>query len=414
MTTTPLNRDGFAALDATDPLRAVRERFVLPEGVIYLDGNSLGPLPRATAARMAEVVETQWGSGLIRGWNESGWIGAPERLGDKIAPIIGAREGEVLVCDTATIALIKLLGAAMTVQTGRRVILTEPDNFPTDLYAAEAIARLYGDGVEVRRVPRAQLAEAIDATVAVVYLTHVDFRSGNVLDLPGLTTAAHRAGALTLWDLCHSAGAVVVDCEANRVDLAVGCGYKYLNGGPGAPAFLYVRRALQDQLDNPLPGWLGHAAPFDFAPDYLPAPGIRRFLTSSPSILGMAALESALDVWADVDVVIVADKAMRLTSLFADLVEDALPGVFTPASPPEAARRGAQLSVAHGDGYAIVSALIARGVIGDFRPPDICRFGFAPLNTRYVDVFDAVQQLVAVMEAGEYRDARFAQRALVT
>jgi kynureninase len=398
-------------LDRSDPLREVRDRFVIPDGVVYLDGNSLGVLPKAVPARVLDVLEREWGTGLVASWDT--WISAPDRVGDRIARLIGALDGEVVVVDTTTIALVKLLGAALGARPGRRVILTTATNFPTDLYAAQGLARLLGD-VEVRYVEPDGVAEALDETVAVLMLTHVDFRTGAMFDIAALTRAAHDAGALALWDLCHSVGAVVVECERDGVDLAVGCCYKYLNGGPGVPAFVYVRRQLQAVVENPLPGWLGHEAPFDFVTTYRPAPGVRRFVTSSPSILGISALDAALDAWEGVTTQAVRDKSMALGQLFVEAVVERLGDELELASPPDARDRGSQVSFRHQHGYPIVQALIARGVIGDFRAPDLCRFGFTPLYLRYVDVYDAVAALVDVVTSGEFRDEIFSAQRPVT
>jgi kynureninase len=405
------SRERCEELDREDPLGHVRNRFFLPDGVVYLDGNSLGPLPKAVAPTVAGVVSDEWGAGLSASWD--GWFHLPERIGDRIAPLIGAGAGEVVVTDTTTIALIKVLGAALAARPGRRVIVTTETNFPTDLYAIAGIARLVGD-VEVRVVDASAVADSLDDTVAATCLTHVNFRTGEMFDLSAVTSAAHRAGALAIWDLCHSVGAVVVDCETDGVDLAVGCCYKYLNGGPGAPAFIYVRRQLQAVLENPLPGWLGHEAPFDFTTGYRPAVGIQRFVTSTPPILAMSALDAALDAWDGVTIDLVRAKSVAMCELFISAVTERLGSQLEVASPRDPARRGSQVSLRHEHGYAIVQALIARGVIGDFRAPDLCRFGFTPLYLRYVDVFDAVEQLVAVMESEEYADERYSARRSVT
>ena len=384
------------ALDEGDPLGRMRDRFVLKAGEIYLNGNSLGALPRAVPARLAEVLEREWGVSLGRSWGGD-WFSAPERVGDKIAAVIGALPGEVLACDSTSILLMKLLTAAVWARRERKVILTTTTNFPTDLYVAGGVGRLL-PGVEVRRVDPAKLVAELNEQVAVLYLTHVDFRTGEMFDLPGLTATAHQAGALTLWDLSHSAGAVVVGCEAHGVDLAVGCGYKYLNGGPGAPAFLYVRRDLQDVVDNALPGWLGTESPFEMPLDYRPASGIRRFLTSTPPILALSALEAALDCRAEVSSEQVRAKSVQLTEVFIAALEERLPGVFELATPRDQERRGSQVSLRHREARAIVQALADRGVIGDFRLPDVCRLGFAALYLRYVDALAAAERLVAVME----------------
>jgi kynureninase len=395
------------ALDRDDPLAHVRERFVLPEGIIYLDGNSLGALPRSVPRRLAEVTGKEWGTGLVGSWEE--WMSLPERTGDKIARLIGAADGEVVVIDSTTIALVKMLAAAVRARPGRPVILTSATNFPSDLYAAAGLARLLGE-LEVRTVGSAAIGEALDESVGVLLLSHVDFRTGEMLDIAGVTAAAHSVGALTVWDLCHSAGVVAVDCEGAAIDLAVGCGYKYLNGGPGAPAFAYVRRELQQTVENPLPGWLGHATPFDFDATFRPAPGIRGFVTSTPPILGLSALDAFDGVTAEQ----IRRKSSSLTELFIGLVEERqLPGLQL-ASPRESARRGSQVSLRHAEGYAVVQALIARGVICDFRSPDLCRFGFSPLYLRHVDVLHAVGELEAVLDSKEFLDGRFGRRRAIT
>ncbi len=406
-------RERCEALDRADPLASLRECFDMPDGLVYLDGNSLGALPRAVAARLAHLVAEEWGNGLVGSW--ASWMSAPERVGDKLARLIGARTGEVVVADTTTIALTKLLGAALGARPGRHVVVTTPGNFPSDLYAAEGIGRLLG-GSEVRYVeadPEA-VAGALDESVAVLMLTHVDFRTGALFDMAALTRAAHDAGALTLWDLCHSAGAVVVDCDADGVDLAVGCSYKYLNGGPGAPAFLYVRRELQESLENPLPGWLGHAAPFEFTTPFRAAAGVRRFVTSTPPVLAMAALDAALDAFDGVSMRDVRAKSLALGELFIAGVLERLGDELVLASPRQGARRGSQVSFRHARAYEIVQALITEGVVGDFRAPDLCRFGFAPAYLRYCDVFTAVETLAAVVTSGAHEAPAYSVRKAVT
>ena len=400
-------------LDDADPLRAFRARFVVPDGVVYLDGNSLGALPRATAARVAQVVEREWGAGLIRSWNDAGWIDLPRRVGDKIARLIGARAGEVIVADSTSVNLFKLLAGALALNPGRRVILTEADNFPTDLYVAEGVASLLG--VELRRVAAADVLGAIDARVAVVSLTHVSYRTGRMHDMTRVTARAREAGALMLWDLAHSAGAMPVDLNAAGVDLAVGCGYKYLNGGPGAPAFLFIAQRHQAAFRSPLSGWLGHAEPFAFAPSYRAAEGIARGLVGTPPILSLAALEVGVDLALEADLTEVRRKSVALAELFITLVEKECSGFeLRLVSPRDAAERGSQVSVAHPEGYAIVQALIARGVIGDFRAPDIIRFGFAPLYLRYADVRAAVAHLRDIMATRAWDRPEYRRRATVT
>ena len=401
-----LNREGCASLDSSDPLALVREQFHLPENTIYLDGNSLGPLPKAVHQTLSSVVFDEWGTDLISSWNRHDWIGLPRKVGEKIAAIIGAAPGQVVATDSTSINVFKLLSAALKVQTGRKVILSTRENFPTDLYMAEGLSQLLGQGqCELRVVAADQLRASLDQDTAVMMLTHVDFRSGLVFDMEGLTRAAHDVGALTLWDLAHSAGAVPLALDTHRVDMAVGCGYKYLNGGPGAPAFLYVAERHQSILQQPLAGWMGHANPFEFDPHYSPAPGVERFLCGTPSVLAMRALDTAMDVWADIDMQEVRKKSVELCELFIRLVEhSAVLRELRLASPGDSAVRGSQVSFAHPEGYAIMQALIDSGVIGDFRDPDLMRFGFTPLYTRFVDVWDAFERLRGIMENGAHLD----------
>lgn len=408
-----ITRDDCALLDASDELAKLRNEFTMPEGEIYLDGNSLGPLSRGAARRVDEVVNDEWAFGLVRGWN-AGWMEMPTRLGDRLAPLIGAKPGEVLVADTLTFMLAKLIGAALEQRPERHVVLTDRDNFHSDLYIVQAMAARAGRPVTVRALSREELHANLGDDVALVMLTHVDFRSGEMLDLHSITKSVHDVGALMLWDFAHSTGAVPLDVEGAGVDFAAGCGYKYLNGGPGAPAFCYVRASWQGTLQNPLPGWLGHARPFDFEASYEAAPGIRAFVTSSPSIVALAALDGALDAFEQVSMSQLRAKSLALTDLFIDLVEARLPDVFEVVTPREHARRGSQVSLRHAEAYGIVQALIARGVTGDFRAPDIARFGFAPLYLRFVDVFDAANHLAEVIESGVFLEPEFSVRKPVT
>jgi kynureninase len=393
------------AWDAEDPLRALRGRFVLPPGVIYLDGNSLGPLPVAAKARLAGAIEREWGAGLVRSWNDADWIGSPARVGGKIARLIGAERHEVVVADSTSVNLFKLIAAALAVRPGRRVILTETGNFPTDLYVAQGVASFL-PGVEVRAVAREAVEGAIDSEAAVVLLTHVHYKSAARWDMAAITARAHAAGALALWDLSHSAGAIEVDLRGAGADLAVGCGYKYLNGGPGAPAFLFVAEPLQNELRSPLFGWMGHAAAFDFVDDYEAAPGIGRFLCGTPPILGVLALEVGVDLALEADLAAVERKAARLWDLFASQMEARCGSHgFELISPRAAARRGSHIAYAHPEGYRIVQALIGRGVIGDYREPDVARFGITPLYLGYEDMWRAVEILDEIMRSGAWRDA---------
>ena len=409
-----MNRDDYAEIDARDPLAALREEFVLREGEIYLDGNSLGPVSKGVRRRVNEVIDHEWGQGLIRSWNAAGWMDEPLALGDRLAPLIGAREGEVLVADTLTFLLAKIIGGALDLTPQRHVVITDAVNFHSDLYIVDGMARRAGREIVVKAIDRDTLDEHLDDDVALVMLTHVDFRTGEMLDLSAITARVHAAGALMLWDFAHSTGAVPLDVTGADVDFAAGCGYKYLNGGPGAPAFMYVAPRWQGVLANPLPGWLGHARPFDFEPTYESATGMRAYVTSSPSVIALGALGGALEVFERTSMAELRAKSLALTDLFIELVEEAVPGVFEVVTPREHTRRGSQVALRHRDGYGVVQALIERGVIGDFRAPDICRFGFAPLYLRRVDVYDAVQILVDVMMTGAYLDERFAVRQAVT
>ena len=397
-----------ADLDAADPLAFARARFDLPEGIIYLDGNSLGALPKGTPARLAQTSERQWGNQLIASWNEAGWIGWPRQIATRLAPLIGARADELLVCDSTSVNLFKLAMAACALQPERKTILTENANFPTDLYMLQSAAKL--SGAMLQAVPRAQLRDELNEDVALLALTHVDYRSGERHDMAALTEAAHAYGALTLWDLSHSAGVVAVDLNGSGADFAVGCGYKYLNGGPGAPAFLFVRSDLQAQCANPLPGWFGHEAPFEFSGDYHPAEGIARFQTGTPPILAMAALDEGLKTFDGIDIKNVEAKAGRLGDLFIETIGDCL----RLASPDDARDRGGHVVFAHDHAYAIVQALIEHGVIGDFRSPNLARFGFAPLYLSYADVARAGEIVRDVVLSEVWREPRFAERKAVT
>jgi kynureninase len=410
-----ITRATLEARDRDDPLASFRALFALPQGVIYLDGNSLGPLPRATPARVAEVVAREWGDGLIRSWNSAGWIDLPARVGDKIGRLLGAPAGSVIVADSTSINLFKLLGVALALRPQRRVILSEQGNFPTDLYIAEGLAALLRRDHVLRVVPRGEIASAIDGEVAVVMLTHVGYRDGAMHDMRALTDAAHRAGALALWDLAHSAGAVPVALEACGADLAVGCGYKFLNGGPGAPAFLYVAPRHQEAMRMPLTGWFGHAAPFAFESGFRRAAGIVAALVGTPPILSLAALEVGVDIALQAPMAAVREKSRAMGTLFAALVAQECEGTgLRLVSPDDPLVRGSQICFAHAQGYAVMQALIERGIIGDFRAPDILRFGITPLTLRYVEVWDAVAALRAVLAGERWREDRFQVRKGVT
>ncbi len=438
-----LTRSDCAALDAADPLRELRALFTLPHGINYLDGNSLGVMPAAAPARAAAVVQQEWGEGLIRSWNTAGWITLPQRVGDKIARLIGARPGEVVAADSTSVNLYKVLAAAIDIAkrrpdaAGRRVILSERSNFPTDLYIAQSLARQHG--FELELASGEQIAARLDERVAVLMLTQVNYRTGAIHDMAALSAQAHRVGALALWDLAHSAGAIPVDLRggdadfvdweaSESADFAVGCGYKYLNGGPGAPAFVWVHPRHVAQFEQPLSGWMGHASPFTFDTGYRPAEGVSRYLCGTPSVVGLSVLECGVDTLLAAEplggMAAIRHKSLALSELFMAQVAARCEGLgLRSVSPADPARRGSQVSLAceGASGYAVMQALIERGVIGDFRAgdgtpaePDLLRFGFTPLYTRFVDVFDAVTALTEILGQGTWREARFNQKAAVT
>jgi len=403
------------ALDREDPLARHRDAFALPAGVVYLDGNSLGPLPRATAARIQDVIAREWGEDLITSWNRAGWIELPRRIGAKIARLIGADPEEVIVCDSTSVNLFKVLAVALALRPGRRTIVSDTGNFPSDLYIAQGLAALRAAGHTLRLVAPEAVIDAIDADTAAVMLTEIDYRSGRRHDMAAITAAAHAKGALAVWDLAHSAGALPVALARCGADFAVGCGYKFLNGGPGAPAFLFVAARHLAGSAQPLSGWLGHAAPFAFETGYRAAAGIDRYVSGTPPVLSMAALDCGVDTLLAADMPALRAKSMRLGDLFIDLVESRCAGHgVTLACPRDSAWRGSQVSFRHPEGYAIVQALIARGVIGDFRAPDVMRFGIAPLYLRHVDIWHAVEALREVLATRGWDAARFRTRAAVT
>ena len=423
-----LDRSDALALDARDPLAPLRALFTLPDGVIYLDGNSLGALPVATAGRVQGAIADEWGTGLIRSWNTAGWVTLPERIAAKIARLIGAGAGEVLVGDSTSVNLYKVLASAMALVTSagdarRRTIVSERSNFPTDLYIAQSLAAQHGFTLQL--VEPDEIAAWLDDRLAILMLTHVNYRTGRMHDMHALTAAAHGCGALAIWDLAHSAGAVPVDLAGADADFAVGCGYKYLNGGPGAPAFLWahprqLQRMAREGVWQPLSGWFGHAAPFEFTPEYHPAAGVGRFACGTPPVLSLTALACGVETVLAAEplggMVALRAKSLQLTDHFMALVESRCAGHgLALVTPREDSRRGSQVSFARAEGaYAVMQALIARGVIGDFRAPDILRFGFTPLYTRFVDVWDAVEHLRQVLATGEWQEARFHQRGAVT
>ena len=401
-------------LDQADPLAQVRQGFELPEDLIYLDGNSLGPLPKAVPDAMARVIRAEWGAALIKSWNDHDWINLPSRVGEKIARLIGAAPGQVICTDSVSVNLFKVLAAAL--QLGRRPakILSEVDNFPSDLYLVEGITALLGPDAPVFEVVQADaLIDQLDTSVSIVLLTQVNFKTGAMHDLADLTARAHAVGALVIWDLSHSTGVVDLDLDAAKVDFAIGCGYKFLNGGPGAPAYVYVASRHQQRVSQPLSGWMGHAQPFDFSPNYQPAEGVKRFLSGTPAILSMTALNAALTVFEGLDLGQVRAKSEKLGAYLIHLVDN-VEGDLELISPRDSRLRGSLVSFRHPLAYAIVQALIEVGVVGDFRAPDILRLGFNPLFNSFADIQQAVQSLAMILITERHLEARFSARKFVT
>ena len=402
-----------ATLDATDPLAAYRYAFDLPPGLIYLDGNSLGALPKAARDAVSQTVEMEWGHDLIKSWNSHEWIKLPETVGEKIAPLLGAAAGQVICADSTSVNLFKLITAALQLRPGRNKIVSQVDNFPTDLYMAQGVVEWLGaDRAQLVSASAEEMIDSIDRDTALVMLTHVNYRDGKVHDMARITQAAHEQGALMLWDLSHSTGAMPLALDGMGIDFAVGCGYKYLNGGPGAPAYVYVNRRLQDKVTQPLFGWMGHAEPFRFSSTYEPAEGVWRFVTGTPSVIAMQALSAALDVFSTIDLAQVRQKSETLTTWFIDCLADCPDlELISPIRPSE---RGSQVSFHHPQGYAIVQALAAAGVIGDYRDPDILRFGFSPLYTSYAEAERAARLLRDILNAQTYLEPVFQVRQTVT
>lgn len=422
--TTTLTLADCQTMDARDPLAPLREQFTLPEGVIYLDGNSLGAMPKSSLARAAEVITQEWGVGLIRSWNTAGWFELPRRLGNKLARLIGAGQDEVVVTDTTSTNLFKVMAAAMRAQQekapGRRVIVSERNNFPTDLYMTQGLIELLqafgGAQYELQLIDGPQdIDAALTDDVAVLLLTHVNYQTGYMYDIADVTARAHAKGVVTIWDLCHSAGAVPVDLNGGNADYAVGCTYKYLNGGPGSPAFLWVHARHQERFTQPLSGWWGHARPFAMEPQYDPHAGIKRYLCGTQGITSLAMVENGLDTFANTDMQQLRAKSLALTTLFMDLVAQECAGFpLTLNTPVDTKYRGSQVGYEHPQGYAVVQALIARGVIPDYREPRIMRFGFTPLYTSFVDVWNAVAVLKDILQTQSWDQPQFHARGAVT
>lgn len=411
-----MNLQDVIALDNQDLLARKRDEFALPENTIYLDGNSLGALPKAVKSCMSEVINHQWGNDLIKSWNEHNWIDLPVSVGEKIAPLVGAAKGQVICCDSISVNLFKLLSAGLRLNSRRNKVLSTADNFPTDLYMVQGLSELLGtDLCQLKLVEERQIEQSMDESVAILLLTHVNFRTGKLLDMAKLTQLAHDKGIIVIWDLAHSAGAVEVDLDSCAVDFAVGCGYKYLNGGPGAPAFLYVAKRHQTNTKQPLVGWMGHAKPFAFEPMYQQAPNINHYLSGTPNVLSMSALDAALDVWRDVSITDIRQKSVALSDLFLKLFssKNALDS-FSLCSPQDPNDRGSQLAFSHPQAFAICQALIERGVITDFRAPNIIRFGLTPLYTSFQDIWYAIMTLSDIVESRLYQQQRFDKVSKVT
>ena len=414
------SRSDLEALDRADPLRDFRAQFELPADVVYLDGNSLGALPKRSRDRVAAVVGEEWGRGLIRSWNDADWISAPQRTGEKIARLVGAAPGQVVAADSTSVNLFKALSVAVRANQGRRIVLSEKGNFPTDLHVVQGLVAQLGGGLELLLVEgNDEAAERCLAErgrdIAAVLLTHVHYTTSRMYDLRRVTEAAHRAGAMMIWDLSHSAGVMPVDLDGCGADFAVGCGYKHLNGGPGAPAFIYVARRLQGDHTQPISGWMGDARPFEFRGEYEPAPGILRYLSGTPAVIGMAALEASVELILEAPMAAIRAKSVALGDAFIGLMERQCAGQgFELISPRDGASRGSHVSYRHAASYPLMQALIHGGVIGDCRPPDLVRFGFAPLYTRYVDVWDAVDRIGRTTAARGWERAEFQARRAVT
>jgi kynureninase len=403
----------FEALDNVDPLASYRELFELPTNTIYADGNSLGAMPKAAMACAEQVVKEEWGNQLIRSWVSNDWINSSSRIGNKVAPLVGAESGEVLVCDTTSINIFKLAAAAMELNSGRCKIISETGNFPTDLYMLQGLERFSKGRVELVVLPKEDIFDAVDENTALVVLTHVHYKTGFRFDMKAVTAQVHAKGALMLWDLSHSVGAMNVSLNEYDVDFAVGCGYKYLNGGPGAPAFLFVAERHQRNIQSPLSGWLGHSSPFAFVDDYQPADDIKRMLCGTPSVVASSLLEVGVDIMSSVDMLLIRDKSIQLGNLFIQLVEQCCPE-FTLISPKDDSLRGSHISLIHKEGYAITQALIAQGIIGDFRAPNVLRFGLTPLYMSYLDIWNIIQAIVDVMTYEKWNNVEFKTVQAVT
>ena len=412
-----LTREDFTRLDQIDPLAEVRDEFTLPQDLIYFDGNSLGPLPKRTINTLETMIQKEWGDGLISSWNNENWINMPRELGNKIATLIGAKSGEVVVADSTSVNLFKVLTSALFLNKNRRNILSEAGNFPTDLYILEGVNKMLGESYESYLIEEDdyEIEKYIDTSTAVVMLSHVNYKSGRISDIKRITSVAHEKGALVIFDISHSVGVMPLNLHNCGVDFAVGCTYKHLNGGPGAPGFLYVHNSLIEKVSQPLTGWMGHIQPFEFAANYWPANDIRKYICGTPPIIAYKAIESGLSVFEQVSMNMIRKKSIQLSEMFIQLMlQECIKFGFKLISPRNAEQRGSQVSFTHGNGFSIMQTLISHSVVGDFRQPNILRFGFSPLYMRFKDVWDAVICLREIMQTKEWQSEQFNKRGYVT
>ena len=412
-----LTREDFIKLDTLDPIKKVREEFALPKDVIYFDGNSLGPLPKNTIKSLDSVIQREWGDGLVRSWNDENWINLPRNLGNQIAPLIGANEGEVIVVDSTSVNLFKVLSSALMLNKNRKVIVSESGNFPSDLYILEGVNNMFGESYDRRLIDEGddEIEKHIDSSTAVVVLSHINYKTGRITDLKKITTFAHEKGALVVWDISHSVGVLPMNLHDLGVDFAVGCTYKHLNGGPGAPGFLFVHSSLIEKVSQPLTGWLGHIKPFDFEVEYKPANDINKFICGTPPIIAYKAIESGLEIFKDLSIIEIREKSTKLSEMFIQLMkQECTEFGFTLFSPKNSEQRGSQISFLHENAYSIIQALISHGIIGDYREPNVMRFGISPLYMRFEDVWNAITCLREIMQTGEWQSEKFKNKNYVT
>ena len=412
-----LTREDFIKLDTLDPIKKVREEFALPKDIIYFDGNSLGPLPKNTIKSLDSVIQREWGDGLVRSWNDENWINLPRNLGNQIAPLIGAKEGEVIVVDSTSVNLFKVLSSALLLNKNRKVIVSESGNFPSDLYILEGVNNMFGESYERCLMDEGdeEIEKYIDSSTAVVVLSHINYKTGRITDIKKITTFAHEKGALVVWDISHSVGVLPMNLHDLGVDFAVGCTYKHLNGGPGAPGFLFVHSSLIEKVSQPLTGWLGHIKPFDFEVEYKPANDINKFICGTPPIIAYKAIESGLEIFKDLSIIEIREKSTKLSEMFIQLMkQECTEFGFTLFSPKNSEHRGSQISFLHENAYSIIQALISHGIIGDYREPNVMRFGISPLYMRFEDVWNAITCLREIMQTGEWQSEKFKNKNYVT